>query len=77
MKLVFHRKLGSAEDMGHQFHNAADNGGMAKIYRHSAAVSVGMNGISVMSKIYQIQQNQAQTEKKTTATSPTVICTSE
>ena len=29
MKLVFHRKLGSAEDMEHQFHSAADSGGMA------------------------------------------------
>ena len=32
MKLVFRRKLGSAEDMEHQF--------------HSAAVSAGMDGIS-------------------------------
>ena len=46
MKLVFRRKLGSAEDMEHQFHSAADSGGMAKIYRHSAAVSAGMGGIS-------------------------------
>ena len=46
MKLVFHRKLGSAEDMEHQFHSAADSGGMAKIYRHSAAVSVEMDRIS-------------------------------
>ena len=30
MKLVFHRKLGSAEDMEHQFQSAADSGGMAK-----------------------------------------------
>ena len=29
MKLVFHRKLASAEDMEHQFHSAADSGGMA------------------------------------------------
>ena len=46
MKLVFRRKLGSAEDMEHQFHSAADSSGMAKIYRHSAAVSAGMDGIS-------------------------------
>ena len=46
MKLVFHRKLGLAEDMENQFHSAADSGGMATIYRHSAAVSVRMNGIS-------------------------------
>ena len=29
MKLVLHRKLGSAEDMEHQFHSAADSGGVA------------------------------------------------
>ena len=46
MKVGFRRKLGSAEDMEHQFHSAADSGGMAKIYRHSAAVSAGMDGIS-------------------------------
>ena len=46
MKLVFRRKLGLAEDMEHQFHSAADTGGMAYVYRPSAAVSAGMDGIS-------------------------------
>ena len=32
--------------MEHQFHSAADSGGMAQFYRRSAAVSGGMDGIS-------------------------------
>ena len=45
MKLVFHIFSRSKFSMEHQFHCAADTGGMAYVYRTSAAVGGGMDGI--------------------------------
>ena len=45
MKLVFHIFSRSKFSMEHQFHCAAYTGGMAYVYRPSAAVGGGMDGI--------------------------------
>ena len=45
MKLVFHIFSQSKFPTEHQFHCAADTGGMAYVYRPSAAVGGGMDGI--------------------------------
>ena len=45
MKLVFHIFSRSKISMEHQFYCAADTGGMAYVYRASAAVGGGMDGI--------------------------------
>ena len=45
MKLVFHIYSRSKFSMEHQFHCAADTGGMAYVYRPSAAVGGGIGGI--------------------------------
>ena len=45
MKLVFHIFSRSKFSMEHQFHRAADTGGMAYVYRPGAAVGGGMDGI--------------------------------
>ena len=45
MKLVFHIFSRSKFSMESQFHCAADTGGMAYVYRPSAAVGGGMDGI--------------------------------
>ena len=45
MKLVFHIFSRSKFSTEHQFHCAADTGGMAYVYRASAAVGGGMDGI--------------------------------
>ena len=45
MKLVFHIFSRSKFSTEHQFHCAADTGGMAYVYRPSAAVGGGMDGI--------------------------------
>ena len=45
MKLVFHIFSRSKFSIEHQIHCAADTGGMAYVYRPSAAVGGGMDEI--------------------------------